>query len=50
MSIAGQLIQGDWRDIFVWPGSVLPELFGCCGKQEFLVFSMDSDVSFPPHD
>ena len=28
----------------------LSELFERCRRQEFLVFSMDSDVSFPPHD
>ncbi len=31
-------------------GQDLPDLFGRCRKQEFLVFSIDSDLSFYPSD
>jgi homoserine O-acetyltransferase len=40
-----------WFDLAAEAGAPdLPELFDRCRQQEFLVFSMDSDVSFPPHD
>ena len=40
-----------WFDLAAEAGAKdLSELFERCRRQEFLVFSMDSDVSFPPHD
>lgn len=38
-----------WFDLLAGSGAKnLPELFLRCGQQEFLVFSIDSDVSFQP--
>ena len=40
-----------WFDLAGEAGaSDLNTVFERCKHQEFLVFSMDSDVSFPPHD
>lgn len=40
-----------WFDLAAEAGAKdLPTAFARCRHQEFLVFSMDSDVAFPPHD
>ena len=40
-----------WFDLAAEAGARdLHDAFARCRQQEFLVFSMDSDVSFPPHD
>jgi len=40
-----------WFDLAAEAGAKdLPDAFARCRGQEFLVFTMDSDVAFPPHD